>query len=71
MIVRGMKNATKEPTRTNFSSARMQLPFLNTLESSCSPKTGTGMEIPEGGLEKEEVKHDKKKYCFQSLRKNK
>lgn len=70
-MVRGMKNATKEPTRTKLSSTSKQLPFLNTLESSCSPKTGTGMEIPEGGLEKEEVKHNKKKHHFQSPRKNK
>lgn len=69
MMVRGMKNATKEPTRTKLSSASKQLSFLNTLESSCSPKTGIGMEIPEGGLEKEEVKHNNKQYHFQSPRK--
>lgn len=71
MMVRGMKNATKEPTRTKLSSTSKQLPFLNTLESSCSPKTGIGMEIPEGGLEKEEVKHNNKPHHFQSPRKNK
>lgn len=60
MMVRGMKNATKEPTRTKLSSASKQLPFLNTLESSRSPKTGIGMEIPEGRLEKEEVKYNNK-----------
>lgn len=67
MMVRGMKNAAKEPIRTKFSSARRQWPFLNTLQSFCSPKTGIGMEIPEGGLEKGKVKHRSKKTPLSNL----
>lgn len=49
MMVKGMKNATKEPMRTKLSSASRQLPSLKTFESSCNPKTGIGMDIPGRG----------------------